>query len=51
MTLVVRSLMVEPVHRGSSSRFNTSVCIYLDLFLDLTGAMLSVVGDLPVNRQ
>jgi hypothetical protein len=30
---------------------NLGVCIYLDLFQDLTGAMLSVVGDVPVNNE
>jgi hypothetical protein len=51
LALVVRSLVVEPAHPGSSPRLGMGVCIYLDLFQDLTGAMLSVVGDVPVNSE
>jgi hypothetical protein len=46
---VVRSFVVEPVHPGSSPRPSMGVCIYLDLFQNLTGDMLSVVGDVPVR--
>jgi hypothetical protein len=51
MALVVRSLVVEPAHPGSSSRLGMDVCIYLDLFQDLIGAMLSEVGDAPINSD
>ena len=51
LALVVRSLVVEPAHPGSSPRLGMGVCIYLDLFQDLSGAMLSVVGDVPVNSE
>jgi hypothetical protein len=30
LALVVRSLVVEPAHPGSSPRFGMGVCIYLD---------------------
>jgi hypothetical protein len=48
---VVRFLVVEPVHQDSSSRLDMGVCIYLDLFQDLTGAMILVVGEVPVNSD
>jgi hypothetical protein len=44
-------LVVEPVHPGSNPRLGMDVCIHLDLFQDLTDAMLSVVGDVPVNSE
>jgi hypothetical protein len=49
LALVVGFPMVEPAHPSSSPRLGMGVCIYLDLFQDLLGAILSVVGDVPVN--
>ena len=43
--------MVEPAHPGSNSRLDMGARIYLDLFQDLTGDVLSVVGDVPVNSE
>ena len=34
-----------------SSRLGTAACIFLDLFQDLIGDILSVVGDMPVIRE
>ena len=43
--------MVEPVHHGSSPRLSTSARIFLNLFQDLTCAILPVVGDVLVNSE
>jgi hypothetical protein len=51
LALVIRSLVVEPTHPGSMLRLGMGVCIYLDIFQYLTGAMLSVVGDVSVNSE
>jgi hypothetical protein len=49
---LVRFLMVEPVHPGSSPRLGTGARIFLNLFQDLTALyMLSVVGDVPVDSE
>ena len=44
---LVRLLVVEPAHQGSSLRIGTSARI----FLDLTGNFLSVVGDVSVDSE
>jgi len=44
---LVRLLVVEPAHQGSSLRIGTSARI----FLDLTGNFLFVVGDVSVNSE
>ena len=43
--------MVEPTHQGSSPRLGTGARIFLDLFQDLTGTILSVIGDVPVDSE
>ena len=43
--------MVEPIHQGSSPRLSTSARIFLNLFQDLTCAILSVVGDVLVDSE
>ena len=43
--------MVEPTHQGSSPRLGTSARIFLDLFQDLTSAILLVVGDMFVDSE
>ena len=43
--------MVKPVHSGLSSRLDTGVRIFLDLFQDLTAIVLLVVGDVPVDSE
>ena len=48
---MVRFRVVEPAHPGSSPRLGMGVRIYLDLFQDLTGDVLSVVCDVPVNSE
>jgi hypothetical protein len=48
---LVRFLVVELVHPGSSPRLDTDVRIFLNLFLGFNGAMLSVVGDVPVDNE
>jgi hypothetical protein len=46
---LVRFLVVESAHPGLSSRLGTDIYIFLDLFRDLTGAILSLVDDVPVD--
>lgn len=36
---------------GLSPRLGSGACIFLDLFQDLTGAILSAVGDVPVDSE
>uniref|UniRef100_K3Z1L4 Uncharacterized protein n=1 Tax=Setaria italica TaxID=4555 RepID=K3Z1L4_SETIT len=36
---------------GSSPRLSTGTRIFLDSFQDLTGIILSVVGDVPVDHE
>ena len=49
---LVGFLVVEPVHSGSSPRLDTGARIFLDLFISaINGAMLSVVGDVPVDSE
>ena len=43
--------MVEHTHQGSSPRLGTGARIFLDLFQDLTGTILSVIGDVPVDSE
>ena len=44
--------MVEPAHQGSSPRLGTGAhIIFLGLFQDLTCAILSVVGDVPLDSE
>ena len=43
LTLLVRFFVVEPIHQGLSPRLATGVRIFLDLFQDLTSAILSMV--------
>ena len=40
--------MVEHVHSDPSPQHGTRDHIFLDLFQNLIGAILSVVGDIPV---
>lgn len=44
-TSVGKFLVVEPAHLGLNPRFGTRARI----FLDLTGVILSMVGDVPVD--
>jgi hypothetical protein len=37
--------MVEPTHQGSSPQLGASACNFLNLFQELTDAILSVLGD------
>ena len=48
---LVRFLVVEPAHPGSSLRLGTGARNFLDLFQDLTGTILSVVVDVPVDSE
>ncbi|KAF8760449.1 hypothetical protein HU200_010160 [Digitaria exilis] len=48
---LARFLVMEPAHQGSSPRLGTGARIFLDLFQDLTGAILSVVGNVPVGSE
>ena len=48
---LVRFLVVEPAHQGSSPRLDNGACIFLNLFQDFTGAILLVVGDVPVDSE
>ena len=48
---LVRFLVVEPAHQGSSLRLGTGVRIFLNLFQDLTGAILSVVANVSVDSE
>ena len=43
--------VVEPAHPGSSPRLGMGARIYLELFQNLTGDVLSVVHDVPVNSE
>ena len=43
--------MVEPTHRSSNPRLGTGACIFLNLFQDLTGTILSVVGNVPADSE
>jgi len=44
--------VVELAHPVSSLRLDTGVRIFLDLFISaINGAMLSVVGDVPVDSE
>ena len=49
--LVVRFRMVEPAHSSSSPKLGMGARIYLKLFQDLTGDVLSVIRDVPVNSE
>jgi hypothetical protein len=42
---LVRLLVVEPTHQGSSPQLGAGACNFLNLSQDLTDAILSVCGD------
>lgn len=44
-------LLVELTRPGSSPRPGMGARIFLDLFQDLSGAILSVVGDVSVDSE
>jgi hypothetical protein len=48
---LVRFLVVEHVHLGSSPQLSIGARIFLDLFQDLTDAIVLVVGDVPVHSE
>lgn len=43
--------MVEPVHPDLRSRFNIDTRIFLNLFQDLTGVILLLVGNVPIESD
>ena len=47
----VRFHVVEPAQQGSSPRLGTDARIFLDLFQDLTGAIVTVVGNVAVDIE
>lgn len=48
---MVRFLVIEPAHQGSSLRLGTGVRIFINLLQELTGTILSVVGNVPVDSE
>ena len=48
---LLRFLMVKPAHQGLNPQFGTSAHIFLNLFQDLTGDILSVVGNVLVDSK
>jgi len=48
---MIRFLVVEPTHPGSSPRLGTVDRIFLELSQDFYGIMFSVVGDVPVDSE
>jgi len=48
---LVRFLVMELIHQSLSSRLGTNARFFLDLFQDLTGDILSVVDDVPVDSK
>ena len=48
---MVTFCVVEPAHLCSSPRLDMGARIYLKLFQDLTGDVISVVRDVPVNSE
>ena len=48
---MVRFLVVEPAHQGSSPRLDNGARIFLNLSQNLTGAILLVVGDVSVDSE
>ena len=48
---MVRFLVVEPAHPGSCPRLSMDARIYLKLLQDLTGDVLSVLRDVPINSE
>ena len=43
--------MVEPAHPDSSSGLSTGACIFLNLFQDLTGALISLVSGVTIDSE
>lgn len=48
---LVKFLVVNSAHQSSSPWLDAGALIFLDLILDLTGAILSVVGDMPADGE
>lgn len=48
---LVRFLVVEPDHQGSSPQLDIGARIFLDLFQNLNGVILSVVGGMLVDSD
>jgi len=48
---LARLLVVQPAHQSSSPRLGAGARIFLDLFHDLTGTILSVVGNVPADSE
>ena len=49
--LRVKFIVVKPAHPDKSPRLDTDVHIFLILFQNLIGAILFVVGDIPVITE
>jgi hypothetical protein len=48
---LVGFLVVEPTHPGLSPRLDTGARIFPRFILGFNGAILSVVGDVPVDSE
>ena len=43
--------MAEPAYPDFSPQLGMGVCIFLEFFRDLTGAILLVVGDVSIDSE